>query len=77
MSNVQVVVQESQFIELKLSLMNEEGVFLETESTKQSVESELENLQEALAEAKRENSVLTDELAATRVSTMRRGSLLD
>lgn len=67
-SNVQVVVQELQFIELKLSLMSEEGVFLETEPTKTSVETELESLQDALAEAKQENSVLTDKLAATKQS---------
>lgn len=63
-SNVQVVIQESQFVELKLSLMSEEGVFLETTPTKQSVKSELISLQEALAEAKQENSVMHEELAA-------------
>ena len=63
-SNVQVVVQESQFIELKLSLMSEEGVILETTPTKQSVESELKSLQEALAEAKQESSIMHEELAA-------------
>lgn len=62
MSNVQVVIQESQFVELNLS---EEGVILETTPTKQSVELELESRQEALAGAKQESCVMHEELAAT------------
>ena len=67
-SNVQVVIQESQFVELKLSLVSEEGVLLETTPTKQSVEAELQRSQEMLADVERENSELSEELAATKQS---------
>ena len=53
-SNIQVVVQESTYRELKLSLIDEEGVFLETDPTTKSIEDttmELEGLTEALTEA--------------------------
>ena len=66
-SNVQVVVQESTYQELKLSLMDEEGVFLETDPSSKSVESqsaEVEGLVEALDDAKRRNLSLMEELEA-------------
>ena len=66
-SNVQVV-QESTYCELKLSLINEEGVFLETDPTAKSVESvtsELEGLSEALAKATLQSTALSEELDNT------------
>ena len=49
-ANVQVVVQEAQNVEVKLSLVDETCVFLEIQphvQTKREFESELESLQEA------------------------------
>ena len=59
-SNIQVV-QESTYCELKLSLVDEEGVFLETDPTvksMKSVTSELEGLSEALAKAMLQSTAL-------------------
>ena len=67
-TNVQVVIQEEQCVELKLSLIDESGVILATEPTllsKQETESEVKVLQEALAEANQQNSELNDQLADT------------
>ena len=67
-SNVQVVVQESTFWELKLSLIDEEGVFLETDPLARSVEdatSEQEALSEALTEATQRNTTQSEELNNT------------
>ena len=81
-SNVQVVVQESTYRELKLSLIDEEGVFLETDPSTRSVEeanSELEGLAEALTEAKERNVTLSEELDTTAKlleDTMRKSVLL-
>ena len=66
--NVQVIIQEEQCVESKLTLMDESGVLLATEPvllSKQEAESEMEALQEALAEANKQNSELNDQLADT------------
>ena len=67
-ANVQVILQEEQRVETKLSLMDEGGVFLETKSlvqSRQEAESERETLQDALEEANQQNSELMDKLADT------------
>lgn len=67
-SNIQVVVQESTYRELKLSLIDEEGVFLETDPSTKSMEdatSEVEGLTEALTEANQRNTTLSEELDNT------------
>ena len=61
-------MQESTFQELKLSLIDEEGVFLETDPLARSVEdatSEQETLSEALTEATQRNTALSEELDNT------------
>ena len=65
-TNVQVVIQEEQCVELKLSLMDESGILLTTEPirfSKQEAESDMEAVQEALADANKQNSELSDQLA--------------
>ena len=67
-ANVQVILQEEQRIEMKLSLLDEGGVFLETKPLVQSrseAESERETLQDALEEANQQNSELMEKLADT------------
>ena len=69
-SNIQVVVQvqESTYRELKLSLIDEEGVFPETDPTTRSLEdvtSELEDLTGALTEVNQRNTTLSEELDNT------------
>ena len=67
-SNVQVVVQESTYRELVLSLIDEDGVFLETDPATKSEEdatSELAELTEALTEANQRTTTLSEELNNT------------
>ena len=67
-ANVQVILQEEQRIEMKLSLLDEGGVFLETKPLVQSrseAESERGTLQDALEEANQQNSELMEKLADT------------
>ena len=61
-------MQESTVREVKLALIDEEGVFLETDPASKSVEdstSELEGLTEALTEANQRNAMLSEELDNT------------
>ena len=67
-TNVQVIIQEEQRVESKLTLLDDSGVFLTTPPvvlSRRESESEMEALQEALAEANQQNSELSDELANT------------
>ena len=67
-SNVQVVVRESTYRELVLSLIDEDGVFLETDPATKSEEeatSELAELTEALTEANQRTTTLSEELDDT------------
>ena len=62
-TNVQVIIQEEQCVEVKLTLVDASGVFLTTPPvalSKRESESEMEALQEALAEANQQNTELND-----------------
>ena len=62
-TNILVVVEETSLVEMKLSLLAEAGVFLETTPLRragQDISAEIESLSEALEEVNRQNTELGD-----------------
>ena len=50
-TNVQVIIQEEQYVEVKVALMDESGVFLETQTLTHSQKESESEIEMALAEA--------------------------
>jgi hypothetical protein len=63
-ANVQVIIQESPQVQIKLSLVDGDGVFLETSPTIKTVEKTESALTRELSEATRQNEALREELAS-------------
>ena len=64
--NVQVVVEETQTISLKLSLMDDEGIFLESAPSTKPFKEPQDELRRRLAEVEQNNVELETELAKTK-----------
>lgn len=64
--NIQVVVEENQPISLKLSLMDNEGIFLESAPSTKPLKEPQEELKRTLTKVEQNNVELETELAETK-----------